>query len=60
MDTKTEQAKAAAIRPALNSVQETFNGVQDALGVLWDVAYEQGRLDALDELTERLCVCMKQ
>lgn len=60
MDAKTEQAKAAAVPPALDSVRAAFDSVEKALGVMWDVAYERGRLDALDELTERLCVCMKQ
>ena len=29
------------------------------LGDLWDSAFEQGRLAALDELADRFCVCMK-
>jgi hypothetical protein len=29
------------------------------LGDLWDSAFEQGRLAALDELQDRFCVCMK-
>lgn len=32
---------------------------QQVLGQLWDAAFEQGRLAALDELQDRLCVCMK-
>jgi hypothetical protein len=32
---------------------------RQALGQLWDVAFEQGRLAALDELQDRFCVCMK-
>jgi len=32
---------------------------QDALRQLWDVAFEQGKLAALDELQDRFCVCMK-
>jgi hypothetical protein len=39
-------------------------GVQDdvsekALSQLWDAAFEQGKLAALDELQDRFCVCMK-
>jgi len=30
-----------------------------ALGTLWDVAFDEGRLAALDELQDRFCVCMK-
>jgi hypothetical protein len=26
---------------------------------LWDEAFEAGRLEALDELQDRFCVCMK-
>ena len=29
------------------------------LSALWNSAFEQGRLQALDELQDRLCVCMK-
>ena len=30
-----------------------------ALCVLWEAAFEQGRLAALDEFQDRFCVCMK-
>lgn len=50
--------------------QEAVAGAADALGIrvgadrevlsrLWDAAFEQGRLAALDELQDRFCVCMK-
>jgi hypothetical protein len=29
------------------------------LGLLWDAAFEDGRLAALDEFQDRFCVCMK-
>ncbi len=29
------------------------------LSQLWDAAFEQGKLAALDELQDRFCVCMK-
>jgi hypothetical protein len=32
---------------------------RQALGRLWDEAFDQGRLAALDELQDRFCVCMK-
>ncbi len=32
---------------------------QRVLSQLWDSAFEQGRLAALDELQDRFCVCMK-
>ncbi len=39
-------------------------GCQDSASLaillrLWDDAFEQGRLAALDELQDRFCVCMK-
>ncbi|HYK68954.1 MAG TPA: hypothetical protein VEV45_13480 [Streptosporangiaceae bacterium] len=30
-----------------------------AVASLWDEAFEAGRLEALDELQDRFCVCMK-
>jgi double zinc ribbon protein len=30
-----------------------------ALSQVWDAAFEEGRLNALDELQDRFCVCMK-
>jgi len=32
---------------------------RQALASLWDEAFGQGRLAALDELQDRFCVCMK-
>ena len=39
-------------------------GLRDALArqvlsALWDSAFEQGQLAALEELQDRFCVCMK-
>jgi hypothetical protein len=33
--------------------------LRQALGWLWDEAFEEGRLAALDELQDRFCACMK-
>ena len=33
--------------------------VRQALDRLWELAFEQGKLAALDELQDRFCVCMK-
>lgn len=33
--------------------------IQRAVASLWDEAFEAGRLEALDELQDRFCVCMK-
>lgn len=32
---------------------------RQALSRLWDEAFHEGRLAALDELQDRFCVCMK-
>jgi hypothetical protein len=32
---------------------------REALHVLWESAFAEGRLAALDELQDRFCVCMK-
>jgi hypothetical protein len=32
---------------------------RQALASLWEEAFDQGRLAALDELQDRFCVCMK-
>jgi hypothetical protein len=32
---------------------------RQVLGELWDAAFEQGKIAALDELQDRFCVCMK-
>jgi hypothetical protein len=32
---------------------------RQVLGALWDSAFQQGQLAALDELQDRFCVCMK-
>jgi hypothetical protein len=59
--------KAVAIvdqkRKALANVTDQFGlhdvRAQQVLSELWDSAFEQGRLAALDELQDRLCVCTK-
>ena len=40
----------------LDRIDEAF---RLALSQVWDAAFEEGRLSALDELQDRFCVCMK-
>jgi hypothetical protein len=54
-----ESAKQAAVERAAQSLGLTEEPALAVLSELWDAAYEQGKLDALDELTPRFCVCMK-
>lgn len=55
MNQQKERALARAAR-LLGRDDETS---RLALSQLWDAAFEEGRLDALDELQDRFCVCMK-
>jgi hypothetical protein len=58
MNERTKQA-------ALDETAARFGGadgqaaIRPALEQLWDLAFEQGKLAALDELQDRFCVCMK-
>ena len=51
--------KAQAVERALRSCGPNDEMWRLALSRLWDEAFEQGRLAALDELQDRFCVCMK-
>ncbi len=54
-----EQQKAAALTQAVSLLGRNGEAARQVLGQLWDLAFEQGRLAALDELQDRFCVCMK-
>jgi len=55
----SEQRKQTALAQAADLLAERDLATRQVLGQLWDQAFEQGRLAALDELQDRLCVCMK-
>ena len=55
----SEQLKAGALAEAANLAGCEDEALGGAMRHLWDVAFEQGRLAALDELQDRFCVCMK-
>jgi hypothetical protein len=57
--TVREQDKAQAVERAALLLGCGDQAAWQALGSLWDEAFEGGRLDALDELQDRFCVCMK-
>lgn len=57
--TVSEQDKAQAVERAAHLLGCDDQVSWQALRNLWDEAYDQGRLDALDELQDRFCVCMK-
>lgn len=57
--TVTGQDKAGAVEQAARLFGRDDQAVRQALGSLWDEAFDSGRLAALDELQDRFCVCMK-
>jgi hypothetical protein len=54
-----EQQKQDALAQAADLLGDSTAPARQVLSQLWDAAFEQGRLAALDELQDRLCVCMK-
>ena len=54
-----EQDKSAAVEQAARRLGRDDQAFRQVLGSLWDEAFEQGRLAALDEFQDRFCVCMK-
>jgi hypothetical protein len=55
----SEQQKAGVLAEAVSLAGREDEALRCAITHLWDVAFEQGRLAALDELQDRFCVCMK-
>ena len=55
----SQKHKARALAQAAGLLGRDDDAGRQVLGRLWDAAFEEGRLDALDELQDRLCVCMK-
>jgi hypothetical protein len=57
--TVTGQDRAQAVEQAARLLGRADQAAWQALGRLWDEAFDSGRLAALDELQDRFCVCMK-
>ena len=55
----SEQQKADVLARAAGLLGQEGEAARQVLSQLWDLAFEQGRLAALDELQDRFCVCMK-
>jgi hypothetical protein len=55
----SEEQKAVALAGAEQALCMRGAVAADVLSRLWEEAFEQGRLAALDELQDRFCVCMK-
>jgi len=57
--TVSEQERAQAVERAARLLGRGDQASWQALGSLWDEAFDNGRLAALDEFQDRFCVCMK-
>jgi hypothetical protein len=58
-ETRMNQQKAQALTQAVGLPGRDDEAFRLALSQVWDAAFEAGRIDALDELQDRFCVCMK-
>jgi hypothetical protein len=59
MKTMDERQRAGAVAVAARQVSRDDAVALRVLAELWDAAFEEGRLAALDEFQDRFCVCMK-
>jgi hypothetical protein len=55
----SEQEKQDALARTADLLGEQSAAARQVLSQFWALAFEQGRLAALDELQDRFCVCMK-
>lgn len=55
----SQDQKAEALAWAAGRLARDDEACCQVLDQLWDAAFEAGRLNALDELQDRFCVCMK-
>lgn len=54
-----ERRRTQAVAAAAQRLGRTDAVSLQALTEMWDAAFEEGRLAALDEFQDRFCVCMK-
>ena len=59
MITVSDQRREEALQQVVTLCGRDDDAIRQAVASLWDAAFEAGRLEALDELQDRLCVCMK-
>jgi len=57
--TVSDQRREEALQRVLWLCGRDDEVLQQAVASLWDEALEAGRLETLDELQDRFCVCMK-
>jgi hypothetical protein len=55
----SDQRREEAVQRVVSLCPRDDEVIRSAVVSLWDEALEAGRLEALDELQDRFCVCMK-
>jgi len=55
----SNQRRKEAMQRVVSLCPRDDEVIRRAVASLWDEAFEAGRLEALDELQDRFCVCMK-
>jgi hypothetical protein len=55
----SDQRREEALQRVVSLCRRDDEAIQRAVSSLWDEAFAAGRLEALDELQDRFCVCMK-
>ncbi|HEY7323727.1 MAG TPA: hypothetical protein VH520_02780 [Streptosporangiaceae bacterium] len=55
----SDQRRDEALNRVLSLCGHDDEAIKHAVTSLWDEAFEAGRIEALDELQDRFCVCMK-
>jgi hypothetical protein len=55
----SDQRRNEALQRVVSLCGRDDGAIQRAVASLWDEAFETGRLEALNELQDRFCVCMK-
>jgi hypothetical protein len=58
-ETASDQRRDEALNRVLSLCGHDDEAIKHAVTSLWDEAFEAGRIEALDELQDRFCVCMK-
>jgi hypothetical protein len=59
MKTMDERRRAQAVAEVVRQLGHGDAAARAILERLWDAAFEEGRLAALEEFQDRFCVCMK-
>jgi len=57
--TVSDRRREEAVQRVVSRCGRDDDTIRLAVASLWDEAFEAGRLEALDELQDRFCVCMK-